>query len=219
MKSPSDFKAIMPYACDLFGIYQLLRRWKFRMVANFFENFRNARYPEFAEQTPSSQRVPLPWRLDRQTCAESAAEGERQAPTISNPKPMAILSEVHPPLPREIDCGIARLLQRDIANNPPRDWSRLITTASMATRLEQLKAIVAKPDEWQNFPDIADYVQSFTQVIGTGDQTLLGQSLFEKEARIAGFLLFLARHKPSQLNEIFFTASLSANRPAFDRRS
>lgn len=218
MKSQAHFKDVMPYAGEMLETYQPPRRWTFRIIGNCFARLRNALYTGLAEQTQSSQRAPLSEQLNRETGAELAADCERQALTISNPKPMAILSEVHPPLPPEIDCGIARLLQRDVANNPPRDWGRLITTASMTTRLEQLKAIVAKPDELQNFPDIADYVQSFTQVIGTGDQTLLGQSLFEKEARIAGFLLFLARHKPSQLNEIFFTASLLANRPALDRR-
>lgn len=211
MKSQADFKDVMPYASEMLETYRPPRRWTFRIIGNCFAELRNALCTGLAEQTQSSQRAPLPEQLDRETGAELAADSERQAPTISNPKPMAILSEVHPPLPLEIDCGIARLLQRDIANNPPRDWGRLITTASMTTRLEQLKAIVAEPDELQNFPDIADYVHSFTQVIDTGDQTLLGQSLFEKEARIASFLLFLARHKPSQLNELFITAPQADN--------
>jgi len=106
------------------------------------------------------------------------------------------------------------LLQRDIGSNPPRDWGRLITTESMTTRLEKLKTIVAKPAELQNFPDIADYAQSFTQANGTSDQTLLMQSLFDKEACISSYLTFLARHKPTQLNELFFTAPQADNRPA-----
>ena len=65
----------------------------------------------------------------------------------------------------------------------------------------------------KTFPDVADYVQSFGQAIGSSDHTLVVQSLFEKEARVAGFLLFLARHKPSQLNELFFTASQADNLP------
>ena len=213
IKSPANFKSIMPDASEMWGISQPLRRWKFRMIGNRFEKFRNAVYPKLAEQARSSQRAPLQGQPDRQTGAELAADIGRQTPTISDPKPMAFISKAHPPLTPDIDCGIARLLQRDLGSTPPRDWGRLITTASMTTRLEKLKAIVAKPDELQNFPDVADYVQSFGQAIGSSDHILVVQSLFEKEARVAGFLLFLARHKPSQLNELFFTASQADNLP------
>ena len=213
VKSPAEFRGIMPYASDLLGIYQPLRRWAFRILGNRFEKFRNALYPYLAEQPRSSQHARLPGQLDRVTGAELATDTGGQALTVSDPKPVAVVSDVKPPLATDIDSGIARLLQRDIGSDPPRDWTRLITTASMTTRLEKLKAIVAKPDELQNFPDVADYVQSFGQAIGSSDHTLVVQSLFEKEARVAGFLLFLARHKPSQLNELFFTASQADNLP------
>ena len=214
MKSPADFKGIMPYASELFGIYQPLGRWKFRIIGNLFDKFRNALYSNLAGQAQSSQGAPLQGQLDRVTGAELATDTGPQAPSISDPKPVAFVSEMQPPLAPDIDCGIARLLQRDIGSNPPRDWTCLITTASMKTRLEQLKTIVAKPAELQNFPDIADYVQSFTQANGTSDQTLLMQSLFDKEACISSYLTFLARHKPTQLNELFFTAPQADNRPA-----
>jgi len=197
----------MPDASAMWGISPPLRRWKFRMIGNRFEKIRNALYPKLAEQARSYQHAPLQGLPDRQTSAEWAANTVGRAPTISDPKPNTVLSQRRPPLAPDIDCGIARLLQRDIGSSQPREWGRLITAASMTTRLEKLKALVTKPDELQNFPDIADYVQNFANAIGTGDQTLLVQSLLEKEARIAGFLLFLARHKPSQLNELFFAAS------------
>ena len=215
MKSPSDFKGIMPNASVLLGIHQPLRHWKIRIIGNLFDKFRNALYPNLDEQTRSSQPAPLQGQLERETGAVFAADTGRQTPSIiSDSKPVAFVSEMPPPLAPTIDCGIARLLQRDIGSNPPRDWGRLITTESMTTRLEKLKTIVAKPAELQNFPDIADYVQSFTQAIATSDQAQLMQSMFDKEARLSGFLLFLARHKPTQLNEIFFTAPQADNRPA-----
>ena len=188
MKSWADLKSFLPYAIDLFGVYQPLRRWKLRIIDNLFDKFPNALYPNLAAQARSSQRAPLQGQLERQSSAELVTDTGRQAPSISDPKPVAFVSEVQPPLAPTIDCGIARLLQRDIGSDPPRDWGRLITTASMTTRLEKLKTIVAQPAELQNFPDIADYVQSFTEAIGTSDQDQLMQSLFEKEARLSGFL-------------------------------
>ena len=156
----------------------------------------------------------MPGQLDRVTGAELATDTGPQALSISDRKPLAFVSDVKPPLASDIDSGIARLLQRDIGSNPPRDWTRLITTASMTTRLEKLKAIVATPDELQNFPDIAEYVQSFNQAIGPSDQAQLMQSLFEKEARISSYLTFLTRHKSTQLNELFFTVPQAEKHPA-----
>jgi hypothetical protein len=214
MKSWADLQSFLPYAIDLFGVYQPLRRWKLRIIDNLFDKCPNALYPNLAAQARSSQRSPLQGQLERQSSVELVTDTGRQAPSISDPKPVAFVSEVQPPLAPTIDCGIARLLQRDIGSDPPRDWGRLITTELMTTRLEQFKTIVAIPAELQNFPDIADYVQSFTEAIGTSDQDQLMQSMFDKEARLSGFLLFLARHKPTQLNEIFFTAPQAENRPA-----
>ena len=177
------------------------------LSAHRFDKFRDAILPYLAGQARSSQRAPLQVQLDRVTSTELATNTGHQALSISDLKPIVIVSEVQPPLPPDIDCGIARLLQRDIGSDLAPDWKRLITTESMTALLERLKIIVAKSTELQNFPDIADYVQSFTRGIATSDQALVMQSLFNKEARVSSFLLFLSRHKPSQLNDLFFTAA------------
>ena len=214
MKSWTDFKVILPNANEFFGIYQPLLCWKSRIIGNRFDKFRNALSRNLADQPRSSQRAPSQVQVDRVTHAESATDSESQALPISDPNLDVSVSAVQPQLAPTIDCGIARLLQRDIGSNPPRDWRSLITTDSMTTRLEKLKTIVAKPTELQKFPDIADYVKSFTHAIGTSDHTLLVQSLFDKEARVSSFLLFLSRHKPTQLNDLFFTAPQADNCPA-----
>jgi hypothetical protein len=214
MKSWADFKSVLPYASDLFGVFQPLLRWKSRVIDNRFENVRNGRYSNLAEQARSSQRAPLRGQLERQSSAELATDTGRQAPSISDLNPVAFVSEVQPPLAPDIDCGIARLLQRDIGSNPPKDWRCVITTELMTMRLEKFKTIVTQPAELQKFPDIDDYVQTFAEVIGSSDQTLPVQALFEKEARICSYLTFLARHKPTQLNELFFTAPQDDNPPA-----
>jgi len=214
MKSPADVKGIMPYANDLCGVYQPRLRWKSRFIGNRFDKFRNAIFSYLAGQARSSQRAPLQVQLDGVTSTGLATNAGHQALRISDLKPVAIVSEAQPPLPAAIDCGIARLIQRDIGSNPAPDWKRLITTESMTTLLERLKMIVAQSGELQNFPDIADYLESFTHGIGTSDQALAMQSFFNKEARVSSFLLFLSRHKPSQLNDLFFSATQAEHRPA-----
>jgi hypothetical protein len=214
MKSWTDFKVILPNTSEFFGIYQPLLCWKSRIIGNRFDKFRNALSRNLPYQTRSWQRAPSQVQLDRVTHAEPATNSVSQALPISDLRPDVSVSAVQPQLAPTIDCGVARLLQRDIGSNPPRDWRSLITTESMMTRLEKLKTIVAKPAELQNFPDIADYVHSFTHAIGTSDHTVLVQSLLDKEARVSSFLLFLSRHQPTQLNELFFTAPQADNCPA-----
>jgi hypothetical protein len=205
MKSWDDYKGILPYASELFGIYQPLLGWKSRITGKRFDKFRNTMYRNLAQQALSAQRAPLQVQLDRVTRAELAASGHTTL-SISNLKPVIFSSEVQPHLAPTIDTGISRLLQRDIGNKPPEDWKRLITTDSMTKLLEKLKAIISKPAELQNYPDIAEYIQSFTTTLGASDQTTLVQSLFDKEARVSGYLIFLAQHSPAQLSDLFFIA-------------
>jgi len=201
MKSWTDFKVDTN---ELFEIYQPLVSWKSRIIGNRFDKFRNALFGNFVDR--SSQRARSEVQLNRGTYAEPATDKENQAVPIRDLMPDVSASALQPQLAATIDCGVARLLQRDIGSNPPRDWRSVITTASMTIRLDKLKTIVAKPRELQNFPDIAAYVQTFTHAIDSNDRTVIVKSLLDKEARIASFLLFLSRHQPTQLNELFFTA-------------
>ena len=180
MKSWTDFKVILPTTNEFFGIYQPLLGWKSRIIGNHFDKFRIALFRNLVDRARSSQRGPAQVQLDRVTHSEPATDSGSQALPISDPKADVSGRAMQPQLAPTIDCGVARLLQRDIGSNPPRDWRSVITTESMTTRLEKLKIIVAKPRELQKFPDIADYVQSFTHGIATNDHTLLVQSLLDK---------------------------------------
>lgn len=214
MKTWASLTGVLPYATAIFKIYQPLFRWKSRIIGDRFDKFFNAHDPTPAEQVRTAQREPLPGQSDLVARPELATDTGGQALSIRDLEPITVVSEVEPHLAPTIDCGIARLLQRDIGSNPPRDWGRLITNESMAMLLEKLNTIVAKPNELQKFPDIADYVQSFTRGIDSSDPSLTMQSLLNKEARVSNFLLFLSRHKPTQLDDLFFTVPHMDNPPA-----
>jgi len=215
MKSWTDFKVILPNTNEFFGVNQPLLDWKSRIFGNRFDNFRIALICNLVNRARASRREPARVQPDRVTDAETASDSGNQALPIKDLVPEVSGSALQPQLAPTIDCGVARLLQRDIGSNPPRDWRSVITTESMTTRLEKLKIIVAKPRELQNFPDIADYVQSFTHANAKEacDRALIVKSLLDKEARIASFLLFLSRHQPTQLNDLFFTAPHADNCP------
>ena len=177
-------------------------------------NFATQLFPNLAGQARWSQRAPLHVQLDRVTSTElatdtgaSSAENQRPQAGCHCQRSAARSANRY----RLRDCSVVTTGHRQ---QPVAGLERRITTESMTTWLERLKIIVAKPTELQNFPEIADYVQRFTQGIATSDQALAMQSLFNKEVRVSSFLLFLSRHKPSQLNELFLTAPPADHRPA-----
>ena len=206
MKSWTDFKVILPNSqmnsSEFTSPYWAGK--KPRIIGNHFDKFRIALFRNQAYRARSSQRGPAQVQLDRMTHSKPATDSGSQALPISDPKADVSGRAMQPQLAPTIDCGVARLLQRDIGSNPPGNWRSVITTESMTTRLWKLKIIVTKPRELQKFPDIADYVQSFTHGIATNDHTLLVQSLLDKEARVSSFLLFLSRHQAQPVERIIF---------------
>lgn len=74
----------------------------------------------------------------------------------------------------------------------------------MTQLLEQLHQIMKDPEQLASQPEVATYADSFVAVLGQQDQPTLLRALFDKESRIAGYLIFLAQHAPAQLTALFF---------------
>src|SRR5215208_4677528 len=182
MKSWDDYKGILPYASELFGIYQPLLGWKSRLTSKRFDRFRNRLYRRIAEETLTTVRAPLQVQVDRMARSTNAAANVARAVVrIDNLKPLTFFTETQPYLSQMIDSGVARLLLQDIGSKPPTDWKEIVTTDRMTTLLEKLKEIVTTPGELQDFPEVADYLESFSATLGTRDQATLLQAFFDKE--------------------------------------
>src|SRR5262245_40897682 len=50
----ADYKGILPYASELFGIYQPLLGWKSRIVTERYQRFRSSLYKELTARTLAS---------------------------------------------------------------------------------------------------------------------------------------------------------------------
>src|SRR5947199_7797207 len=90
-------------------------------------------------------------------------------------------------------------MQADLGDTPPKDWKRIVTTEGMTSLLDKVKTIVTTPGELQSYPALADYLETFTAAIGVRDQAEVLQAFFDKEARVTGYVIFLAQHTPNQL--------------------
>lgn len=209
MKTWDDYKGILPYASELFGIYQPLLGWQSRLTAKRYERFRGALYRGIADQVLTTVRAPVQVqiqpRASRTTRSDTAGNAaSRAAVRIDQLRPLTFFSGVQPYLSPTIDSGVARLLTHEIGDKPPQDWKALVTTEKLTAQLEKLKEIVTRPGEIQSYPDLAEYMESFAAALASRDQATVLQAFFDKEARVSGYMLFLAQHTPAQLTELFF---------------
>lgn len=203
MKDLSAYTGTLPYASELFGIYQPLLGWKSQITARRIEVSRQRAYTAIAEKVLNQIRVPI--------TVHSGAERDMLAGrflnaqfTVEGLKPADLEPGLQPNLSPSIDSGVARLLREHIGNRPPRDWQEVVNPDRMTQILERLQKILTETEELATRPEIATYVDSFVATLGQQDRPTLLRALFDKESRIAGYLIFLAQHAPSQLTPLFF---------------
>jgi hypothetical protein len=207
MKSFTDYKGILPYASELFGIYQPLLGWKSKIITERYQRVRATLYNELASRAMVGARTSIQVQLnDTRTSAPSVA--------VTQLTPFDFGRAVEPRVSNAIDSGIARMIISDVGIKPPSDWSTIITAAHVDALLKQFQSIVSSPGELLKRPDLSAYVDAFSKSYTQTQTQTLFEDLFAKECKVAGYLLFLAQHAPSSLGALFFqtpTSSLLAN--------
>ena len=209
MGSFDDYKGILPYASELFGIYQPLLGWKSQIIQKRYERFRSSLYAELAARTLVTARTPVQIKLNPRDVLANAASGASFEISNLAPIDLTAAAEIH--VSDTIDSGIARMIAHDLGAEPPKDWKTLISPRRIDERLKKLKDILSNPGQLQRQPELKDYVENFSRSVDVqgGTQALL-QELFAKEAKIGGYLLFLSQHTPSNLTNLFYRRPASA---------
>jgi hypothetical protein len=211
MTSLNDYKGMLPYASELFGIYQPLLGWKSQIIQRRYDRFRSSLYTEFASRALIGSAAPVQIRMangGRNVFAHSSSEFSFD---ISNLKPVDFTRSSEPYVSSSIDSATTRMIVKDLGPLPPKDWRDIISPQRMDDLLNKLKDILSHPGELQQYPDLKDYVDNFvsTHDPGTEAQALL-QDLFAKECKISGYLLFLSQHAASNLTALFYRSPKSA---------
>jgi hypothetical protein len=205
MQDLSAFQGTLPYASELFGIYQPLMGWRSKLTAQRFENARKRSQALVASAVLNSLRPPIEVRSD---AADDLPAGRWMAApfNVDNLKPAIITDALRPAAAASIDSGVARLLREQLDDQPPENWRTVVTQDHMADLLGRLERILNDADELRRRPDLMDYVDGFAAAVGAdaGARVML-RALFDKEARIAGYLVFLAEHSPSVLTGLFYS--------------
>lgn len=208
MSSFDKFTGILPYASEVFGIYQPLLGWRSRLISKRYERIRGSLYNELAMRTLTTARAPVEVKL-RKTGLDVAAASTEPSFTVSKLAPLNLDLELAPRLSTTIDSGIARLIASELKSHPPSDWSHVISAERVGEFLKTFQEIVTS-GTLPKYPELADYVENFGKAYARNDNQSMVQELFARESKVAGYLLFLAKHSPSSLEPLFFSSPTTA---------
>src|SRR5262245_2782673 len=114
MKTIDDYVGILPYASELFGIYQPILGWKSQIVLKRYERIRSKLYNDIAARSLMSARAPVQIKL-RDIGANVPGSGlTRLSFKASQLAPLNLdrTSETH--IAATINSGIARLTLREL---------------------------------------------------------------------------------------------------------
>jgi hypothetical protein len=203
MQDLTAFKGTLPYASELFGIYQPLLGWKSKITARRVDRSLALGFDAIAETVLNRLRAPIVVRAEdeRQLMAGRLVNAQFR---IDGLKPLDLEQGPQPVLSPTIDSGVARLLRERIGDTPPRKWDEVVNQSRMTGLLERLQTLLVEPEQLVQRPDVAAYVEAFVASLGNLDRPTILRALFDKESRIAGYLIFLAQHAPAQLTGLFF---------------
>ncbi|MEY2433667.1 MAG: hypothetical protein QOC92_3392 [Acidimicrobiaceae bacterium] len=208
MSASDRFKGTLPYASELFGIYQPLLGWKSKITAERYEGAVAKSYDAIGNKFLKA--VSSPVRVKPRDVAASLASHGGASFEVENLEPIRLPDELRPRVAASIQSGIAQLIAEEVGNRPPADWEAELTYDRVKERLEELKTIIQDPRELQRHPGVQTYVETFASQLGDRDSMRILTALFDKESRTAGYLVFLAQHSPSALNQLFFPQQLDA---------
>lgn len=206
MADVDRFKGTLPYASELFGIYQPLLGWKSKQTAERFERQLVPAYDAVGSKFLTAVAAPVQVALRD---FARGVEGRRQAVFDVQDLAPLVLDQKGPRVAASIQSGIAQLVAERIGDEPPADWSDVVTYDRMKEQLDELQHLVQDPEELARHPAVKTYVESFVDSLGAErDLQRVLTALFDKEARTAGYLVFLAQHTPSTLTQLFFPQHL-----------
>ncbi|MGI5951069.1 MAG: hypothetical protein ACOX61_04385, partial [Brooklawnia sp.] len=202
MKSFDEYKGILPYASELFGVYQPLLGWKSRLIQQRYAGYRRALRDQNVARALASAKAPV-----RLSVVERRNERGLLLPAILDVtefEPVNLERTTTHRIDPLIDSGLARMIAADLGEEPPPHWARVITDGSIAQLLERFRNAVTKPEQLQADQVLAQYVAEFQTTPGSSNTVDDIEQMFQIESKVAGYLLFLVRHDPAALTPLFF---------------
>ena len=205
MKSMADYKGILPYASELFGVYQPLLGWKSKIVTERYRRYRSSLYKELTARTLASAKSSVAVRVTGDASNSLLGHFGAIPFTVENLSPLDLSVSAIPHVSTLIDSGIARLIVTDLGQSPPDNWASFMTEPRINKALKTFQDLVSNAQELQKYPGVRDYVDGFSKSSGGKNMQAMLQDLFANESKVAGYLLFLAKYAPDNLPRLFYS--------------
>jgi hypothetical protein len=197
-----DYRGTLPYASELFGIYQPLLGWKSRIIGARYAKARSTLYATLAARTLPLARTDVSVQA---TANALSANAFRSGLKVSGLRPVDLTVSAETYVASTIDSGLARLVKQQLPPEPPKDWRTIVDEDKIPARLAQLQKLLATPDARAKSPDIDAFATAFAATFPprTPPEEIT-KAFFENEVKVAGYLVFLAQHNQPLLTESFY---------------
>jgi hypothetical protein len=207
LKNPEDFNGTLPYASELFGIYQAILGWKSNRIKERYEGYRVKAILDATERIIDKMKPSIEVKSANQSNPDALSRFS--SVKVVNLHPFKFESiALRPYISGKIDSCIARLLREEIGKDPPTDWNAFISYEKMNNLLEEVQKIVNNADLLEKKSEVDDYVKRFFER-SSNPHDIKGvlKDLFQRESFVSGYLNFLAQHSPHILTQLFFGKS------------
>jgi len=195
------FKGTLPYASELFGIYQPLLGWKSRMTEDRMARSQDSVIRSFSERVISRTRSDVNVQL--------VSGGF----TVTNLAVLDVIStHFVPRVGRKIDSIIARVMagQLPVDRKPTADqWRTLLDRELLNKELQRSQDRVERylAQNTTNIPpDVLTYIQKAADRLRWRDASTpqILKALLDREVAICTYLHWLSRNKPEVLDTLFY---------------
>ena len=204
MNELKDYRGTLPYASELFGVYQPLLGWRSRRTKERYDRYRSMLYERIAQRILTAVKPAVEVEVGQGDEDPQVPFFAAHGIQVRRLEPVPIAHGGQPYVSSRIDSAVARLLRQDVGNGKAPKWATLVTRPRMNALLQRVQQIVLSARHLEDNPEIAAYVQRFVSRAAKADnRKAVLQAFFEREAAVAGYLLFLADHNPDALTGVF----------------
>src|SRR5262245_8435391 len=121
MATLSDYRGTLPYASELFGVYQPLLGWRSRRIKDRYDTYRSALYQRVARRALSAVKTRVEVEIGRGNDDQPEPSFTEPGITVRNLEPAVFPHRTQAYVASAIDSAVARLLRKQIGDAP--NWT------------------------------------------------------------------------------------------------
>ena len=217
MQSFHQYKGILPYASEVFGVYQPLLGWKSKITLQRFERGRSQFHERLAAKILATAKSPVRLSVVEKTNNRLAAV-HRDVVNVEHFVPVEMEQSIGRTIAPTIDSGIARMLTAELPAQPPPDWTRIVNKDRVMRLMERFRVTLSDADKLRQDEILSAYVAHFQESLPQERTADALEAMFDIESKVSGYLLHVVGTDPAALTPLFYTVSKSVSIAAAQRQ-